>query len=388
MRQALQMKALYPLFIQVPISKIYEFGGTMEDESHAQPHGVLSIQVVSCSSLPIADLTSSDPFVEINFMKDSFRTAIVFSNLNPTWDNEHFDLIVFDPLIQVVSIKVYDYDVGSDPDVLGNVDLPLAPLMTGISNKEFNLSLSSEDEKALKTKNYGRVKLIVSYHPLSNATINESDISRLLYSISPESLAGDTMDEKSLNMPHIDTKNKCVNVKDALEKRLRVHHQLPLSSSAGDNSAKGVLQISKLACHDLVISTTVSKTVSPYLIVSVNNLKRITRPSKQPVNPQYPDVYYFVIRDLTRDILRINLCRKNAIGAQIKMGVMSFRVIDLISKTGSEHLIRSKFLHIDKNKILVERGELTMDFQFLHISNIKDSNFVDSILAPLEGSHH
>jgi Ca2+-dependent lipid-binding protein len=49
------------------------------------PVGLLHLTVSSAKKLKIADLTKSDPFVEVRFMDTTYKTQVVYKELNPIW---------------------------------------------------------------------------------------------------------------------------------------------------------------------------------------------------------------------------------------------------------------------------------------------------------------
>jgi hypothetical protein len=87
----------------------------------------LHIHVISAENLPIADLTTSDPYVTIMLSeKLEGRTKTVYRNRNPNWD-EKFNLKLLNRRAVLV-LKVFDEDSGKDDDLMGNIYIDLSQL--------------------------------------------------------------------------------------------------------------------------------------------------------------------------------------------------------------------------------------------------------------------
>ncbi|KAF7810785.1 synaptotagmin-2-like isoform X1 [Senna tora] len=78
-----------------------------------RPVGVLNVKVLRAMKLKKLDiLGASDPYVKLKLSDDkmpSKKTSVKHKNLNPEW-NEEFNMLVKDPLNQVLRIKVLDWD--------------------------------------------------------------------------------------------------------------------------------------------------------------------------------------------------------------------------------------------------------------------------------------
>ena len=92
-------------------------------------HGVLRLTLEQGRDLPAADYDGkSDPFVVVELgaadanggfeARETFRSTTKSKTLHPSW-YEVFTLVVADPATDRVRLKVFDYDLGGDPDPLG-----------------------------------------------------------------------------------------------------------------------------------------------------------------------------------------------------------------------------------------------------------------------------
>ena len=72
--------------------------------------------------MTIADLVSSDPYVIIQSMDQTYKTTVKYGTLNPIY-NETFDVIVYDKETQIIDFEVYDHDLTSSHDFIGKLKL-------------------------------------------------------------------------------------------------------------------------------------------------------------------------------------------------------------------------------------------------------------------------
>jgi Ca2+-dependent lipid-binding protein len=49
------------------------------------PIGLLKLTIISGKNLKVADLLTSDPYVQIKFMDKIEQTKVVYKTLNPVW---------------------------------------------------------------------------------------------------------------------------------------------------------------------------------------------------------------------------------------------------------------------------------------------------------------
>jgi Ca2+-dependent lipid-binding protein len=73
--------ALYPKKYVIPMVNEVD----VKALTSPSPVGLLHLTVSSAKKLKIADLTKSDPYVEIHFMDITYKTQVVYKNLNPVW---------------------------------------------------------------------------------------------------------------------------------------------------------------------------------------------------------------------------------------------------------------------------------------------------------------
>ena len=111
----------------------------------------LQLTIHSGEALPIADITSSDPYVTILVGgRLEGRTKTMYRNRNPVW-NEDFNLKLLHRR-SIITLKIYDEDRGKDDDILGTVyiDLTDLPLDQQIKKKYQIIAFGSFDTKLSK----------------------------------------------------------------------------------------------------------------------------------------------------------------------------------------------------------------------------------------------
>ncbi|CAL0325039.1 unnamed protein product [Lupinus luteus] len=90
--------------------------------------GMLKVKVIKGTDLAIRDMMTSDPYVILKLGQQTVQTTIIKSNLNPVW-NEELMLSVPQEFGQL-SLQVYDHDIFSADDIMGEADIDLQPLIT------------------------------------------------------------------------------------------------------------------------------------------------------------------------------------------------------------------------------------------------------------------
>ncbi|WJX53325.1 ADP-ribosylation factor GTPase-activating protein agd12 [Trifolium repens] len=102
--------------------------GSKNMEGMVEFIGMLKVKVVQGTNLAIRDMMTSDPYVVLKLGQQTVQTTVIKSNLNPIW-NEELMLSVprqYGP----ISLKVFDHDLFSADDIMGEADIDLQPLIT------------------------------------------------------------------------------------------------------------------------------------------------------------------------------------------------------------------------------------------------------------------
>lgn len=89
--------------------------------------GMLKVRIVRGINLAVRDLLSSDPYVCATLGGQSAKTKVVNRNLNPVWDEELMLSVPSPP--QPLKLQVFDHDVFSKDDSMGEATVDLNPLI-------------------------------------------------------------------------------------------------------------------------------------------------------------------------------------------------------------------------------------------------------------------
>ncbi|KAK9123252.1 hypothetical protein Sjap_012854 [Stephania japonica] len=90
--------------------------------------GLIKVNIVQGTNLAVRDVLTSDPYVILTLGKQSMKTRVIKSNLNPVW-NEQLMLSIPDP-IPPLKLKVYDKDTFSTDDHMGEAEINILPLVS------------------------------------------------------------------------------------------------------------------------------------------------------------------------------------------------------------------------------------------------------------------
>lgn len=113
------------------------------------PLGILKLTVSEMRNLPIADSSligegSSDPFAEIQVGAHKWASDVVSSSINPIWKSGNVHRFLFYSERQTIRCKVWDYDLTSGNDILGEVTGLTVDAVRG--DKWFDMTVAAEFE--------------------------------------------------------------------------------------------------------------------------------------------------------------------------------------------------------------------------------------------------
>lgn len=74
---------LYPKTLTIPLFDDPEIVQSLS--AAPSPKGLLHLTIVGAKKLKAADVISSDPFVEVHYMTEVFKTEVKTKTLNPAW---------------------------------------------------------------------------------------------------------------------------------------------------------------------------------------------------------------------------------------------------------------------------------------------------------------
>lgn len=116
------------------------------------PDGLLKLTVLEACNLKPADTTwhsmgkcvTSDPFVEIKLGAEVFTTVTVKQTLQPVWENQAKEFLVYDAEEQDILVSVFDEDLVKEHDLLGRTSVSVASLR---SSRDLWIDLADDGEE-------------------------------------------------------------------------------------------------------------------------------------------------------------------------------------------------------------------------------------------------
>ncbi|KAK7399710.1 hypothetical protein VNO78_10899 [Psophocarpus tetragonolobus] len=90
--------------------------------------GRLKVKVIKGTDLAIRDMLTSDPYVILKLGQQTVQTNVIKSNLNPVWNEEL--MLSVPQQFGILNLNVFDYDMFSADDIMGEADIDLQPLIT------------------------------------------------------------------------------------------------------------------------------------------------------------------------------------------------------------------------------------------------------------------
>eukprot|EP01115_Flamella_aegyptia_P001786 TRINITY_DN13009_c0_g1_i1.p1 TRINITY_DN13009_c0_g1~~TRINITY_DN13009_c0_g1_i1.p1 ORF type:complete len:131 (+),score=57.72 TRINITY_DN13009_c0_g1_i1:194-586(+) len=126
----------------------------------------LTVRIIEAKNLRAEDYNgSSDPYVEVRLKNEvqEFKTKVVKNNLHPHWDETFtLDIPEHNASSAVLYFKVYDFDVGTVNDYLGELELPVE-LFKGRGNVDEWKPILEKKDNQLKP-GQGLLHYSVHYH--------------------------------------------------------------------------------------------------------------------------------------------------------------------------------------------------------------------------------
>lgn len=121
---------------------------------YAREDKVLYLTIIRCRYLNAMDISSSDPYCEINCNGLSLQSSVKWTNLNPEY-HESFEIDVTNPSA-VLNIVVKDKDYFGSDDFMGQVNIELSEFADGKEHEKV-YQLLGEDVKVLDDSDRGEI---------------------------------------------------------------------------------------------------------------------------------------------------------------------------------------------------------------------------------------
>ncbi|CAL9136008.1 unnamed protein product [Musa textilis] len=128
-----------------------------KNEEMGQFLGNLKVKIVRGSNLAVRDMLTSDPYVVLILGQQKAQTTVKKSNLNPVW-NEELKFSI-PQRYGALKLQVYDHDVLSADDIMGEAEIDLQPMITAtMAFGDSELLANMQIGKWLKTSDNALVK--------------------------------------------------------------------------------------------------------------------------------------------------------------------------------------------------------------------------------------
>ncbi|KDD76721.1 hypothetical protein H632_c127p1 [Helicosporidium sp. ATCC 50920] len=124
------------------------------------PRGVLLVQVIGATHVPRMDILGScDPYLQI-WVREGMKlqTATRVNTLRPVW-NEQLRLLVDDPKVQSLHLRLCDHDAMSGDDEISHVQIPLTAFLNR-GARSMCLILSKRKKRDELTKGTRRARIL------------------------------------------------------------------------------------------------------------------------------------------------------------------------------------------------------------------------------------
>jgi len=134
----------------------------------------LVVRVIEGRGLKAADWGgTSDPFVELRIKGQtaSVKTQVIKKTLTPFW-NEELILHPTNPEYDHVAVKVYDWDSSTNNDLLGEMEIPVALLMTKKGEEEWKQVM---DRKGPTTFHPGKGEIKFGFTYYANGSLHTTE---------------------------------------------------------------------------------------------------------------------------------------------------------------------------------------------------------------------
>ncbi|KAI5084147.1 hypothetical protein GOP47_0000316 [Adiantum capillus-veneris] len=96
--------------------------------------GLLKVRIIKGTYLAIRDVKTSDPYVVVSIGHQRMKTRVINSNLNPIWNEELMLSVPCPP--PPLRVQVFDKDLLSADDSMGEAEVDLQPLVSAASLHE------------------------------------------------------------------------------------------------------------------------------------------------------------------------------------------------------------------------------------------------------------
>lgn len=284
----------------------------------------------------------SDPYIELSHDDQTFKTKVVFENLNPTF-NETFTFVVKDLQIPL-QLQGFDHDNFSTHDSLGLVECDLKSLELGEVVCD-TIPFSAPPKKSFTTTAAFRT----SKQPTSFGTLTlELCLARLDDNREVQTTSEDS-DEDDVSTRDHGSIGRRPSSRSEIDGLLNtptspspsaMGRSTKSSSPAGAaltqrtslKQSRGIVKINKIACTDVKMkSIFMSGAMKVYVEFSCEGQVKKTSVI-QSTSPQFLDEFQFTIQDPTQSCIHIAVKEFVTMGSHKLLGAASVPVQDIVAR--------------------------------------------------------
>ncbi|KAA6388979.1 MAG: hypothetical protein EZS28_015494 [Streblomastix strix] len=270
----------------------YEEEEEEEEEDLGYVNGIIKIKNISVRNLKKMDLLGkSDPYVVFKAGDEEKHTTTVRNKLDYDYVNEEYDLI-YNPLKMQgkkdIEVEVYDYDVMTNNDIIGAVNVDILPAL----NKEtrVELFLQPKNDVELKTdtdQKLGKVIFTMIYIP-------EDDY---LKKLRQKELIRKKTEQDLVKQREFEEKSKIEELEKIGEEKRRIAEEERTRKEALDAQyIKGVVKFKNISVRNLKKMDLIGKS-DPFVVFKAGESSKQTTTASNVTDYDYSNEEYEVVYD-------------------------------------------------------------------------------------------
>jgi hypothetical protein len=330
-KSVIETMMLYPKKFVVPIMDEVDIAAL----ANPAPKGILQVTLVGADDLRKADLLGkSDPFVVFRVGLEEQKSTVIHNTLNPRWEDAQFNLLVYDKEVQTLEMEVYDEDLGGAKEPLGDCELAVSLLESGIV-QSFNIPLSNTTKGSLLLKcKYLSLQPEeeedddddVIFRGRINAEDEAGGIDDELVASSAYNLA--ETNESGVRTPtRMGAAAKAVAAQKAFGQGVSIMPTAPTAVTNPHDDNVGVLTVMNLEFQGL------KGNKQSYIQITQANFKARTKEDSKKDACAFSDVFHTIIYGAKHATLELAVMEKTLTGTS-ELGKVKVKVMELIANDG------------------------------------------------------
>lgn len=260
--------------------------------------GIVSISLIEGRDLvPMDQNGLSDPYVKFKLNHQKYKSKTIPKTLNPQW-REQFDLHLLDEEGGVLEISVWDRDMGSRDDFIGQCQLDLSKLSR---EKTHKLDIELEENK-------GRLLLLLTL--TATASVSVSDLS--------------------------------VNLLDNPKERRKILHRYSPLRSFFNLKDVGIVQVKILRAEGLMAADVTGKS-DPFCVAELSNDRLQTHTVYKTLNPEWNKVFIFNVKDI-HAVLEVTVYDEDRDRSADFLGKVAIPLLNIRNSEQKAYVLKNKEL--------------------------------------------